>query len=91
MIFCLPLIFGAEAIWLAPLVTEVVTLIATVALGRMKRLSRNNKHPRQVVLTAVDVCGYTLYSFGFARTILPRFTRERLRVLPARAPRGSCS
>ncbi len=41
MIFCLPLIFGAEAIWLAPLVTEVVTLIATVAPGRMKRLSRN--------------------------------------------------
>ena len=35
------LIFGAEAIWLAPLVTEVVTLIATVAPGRMKRLSRN--------------------------------------------------
>ena len=41
MIFCLPLIFGAESIWLAPLVTEVVTLIATVAPGRMKRLSRN--------------------------------------------------
>lgn len=41
MIFCLPLIFGAESIWLAPLVTEVVTLIATAVLGRMKRLSRN--------------------------------------------------
>lgn len=41
MIFCLPLIFGAESIWLAPLVTEVITLIATAVLGRMKRLSRN--------------------------------------------------
>ena len=35
MIFCLPLIFGAESIWLAPLVTEVVTLISTAALGRI--------------------------------------------------------
>lgn len=35
MIFCLPLVFGAEAIWLAPLVTEVVTLISTAALGRI--------------------------------------------------------
>ena len=36
MIFCLPLIFGAEAIWLAPLVTEVVTLIATVLIAKIK-------------------------------------------------------
>ena len=36
MIFCLPLVFGAEAIWLAPLVTEAVTLIAIVLVTKIK-------------------------------------------------------
>ena len=34
MIFCLPMVFGAEAVWLAPLVTELVTLAAAVVLNR---------------------------------------------------------
>ena len=33
MIFCIPLIFGTEAIWIAPFVTEVLTLAA--AIGRV--------------------------------------------------------
>ena len=36
MIFCLPHIFGAEAIWLAPLVTEVLTLVATALIAKAK-------------------------------------------------------
>ena len=38
MIFCLPLVFGIETIWLAPFVTEVVTLAAAVLLRRTSRL-----------------------------------------------------
>lgn len=34
MIFCLPMVFGTEAVWLAPLVTELVTLAAAVVLNR---------------------------------------------------------
>lgn len=34
MIFCLPVVFGMEAVWLAPLVTELVTLAAAVVLSR---------------------------------------------------------
>lgn len=37
MIFCLPLMFGTEAIWVAPFVTELVTLAAAAVLGRGKR------------------------------------------------------
>lgn len=38
MIFCLPLTFGAEAIWLAPFVTEALTLLAAVMLHKTSRL-----------------------------------------------------
>ena len=38
MIFCLPLIFGAGAIWIAPFVTEVLTLAAAIVLSRMSKL-----------------------------------------------------
>ena len=38
MIFCLPLIFGTEAIWLAPFVTELLTLAAAIVLSRTSRL-----------------------------------------------------
>ncbi len=38
MIFCLPLIFGTEAIWLAPFVTELITLAAAVILSRTSKL-----------------------------------------------------
>lgn len=38
MIFCLPLTFGTEAIWLAPFVTEVLTLLAAIVLSRTSRL-----------------------------------------------------
>lgn len=37
MIFCLPLLFGTGAIWLAPLATELLTL-AAVVLSRTSRL-----------------------------------------------------
>ena len=38
MIFCLPAVFGADAIWLAPFVSEVIALIAAIALNRENRL-----------------------------------------------------
>ena len=38
MIFCLPLLFGTEAIWLAPFITEIVTLCAAIALSRASKL-----------------------------------------------------
>ncbi len=38
MIFCLPAVFGADAIWLAPFVSEVIALIAALALNRENRL-----------------------------------------------------
>ena len=38
MVFCLPLIFGAEAIWIAPFVTETITLAAAIVLSRTSKL-----------------------------------------------------
>lgn len=38
MIFCLSLIFGTEAIWIAPFVTEVLTLAVAIVLGRTSKL-----------------------------------------------------
>ncbi len=38
MIFCLPLIFGTEAIWIAPFVTESLTLAAAIVLSRTSKL-----------------------------------------------------
>ena len=38
MIFCLPLMFRTEAIWLAPFVTEVLTLLAAMVLSRTSKL-----------------------------------------------------
>ena len=38
MVFCLPLTFGTEAIWFAPLAAELVTLSAAIVLGRTSRL-----------------------------------------------------
>ena len=38
MIFCLPLLFGTEAIWLAPFITEIVTLCAAIALSKTSKL-----------------------------------------------------
>ena len=38
MIFCIPLIFGTEAIWIAPFVTEVLTLAAAIVLSRKSSL-----------------------------------------------------
>ncbi len=38
MIFALPVLFGTEAIWVAPFVTEVVTLAAAVVLSKKSQL-----------------------------------------------------
>lgn len=38
MVFCLPLIFGAEAIWIAPFVMETITLAAAIVLSRTSKL-----------------------------------------------------
>ena len=38
MIFCLLLVFGTKAIWLAPFVTEMITLAAGAVLSRTSRL-----------------------------------------------------
>ena len=38
MIFCLPLAFGTEAIWMAPFATEIITLAAAIVLGRAIKL-----------------------------------------------------
>lgn len=38
MIFCLPLIFSAKAIWIAPFVTEIVTLAAAIVLSKTSKL-----------------------------------------------------
>lgn len=38
MIFCIPMVFGAESIWIAPFVTELLTLAATWALSRTGKL-----------------------------------------------------
>lgn len=44
MIFCLPLIFGTKAIWLAPFVTELITLAAAVVLSpSVKKLHKRGK------------------------------------------------
>ena len=39
MIFFLPLMFGTEAIWLAPFVTEVLTLAAAMVLSKTSRMA----------------------------------------------------
>lgn len=39
MIFCLPLIFSAKAIWIAPFVTEIVTLAAVIVLSKTSKLA----------------------------------------------------
>lgn len=38
LIFCLPLAFGTETIWLAPFITELVTLCAAIVLRRTSKL-----------------------------------------------------
>ena len=38
LIFCLPLVFGTEAIWVAPFVTEVITLAAAIVLRKTSKL-----------------------------------------------------
>lgn len=38
MIFCLPVIFGASAVWAAPLAAEVATLLLALALSRVSKL-----------------------------------------------------
>lgn len=38
MIFCLPLLFGTETIWIAPFATEIVTLFAAIVLSRKSKL-----------------------------------------------------
>lgn len=38
MIFCLPLAFGTEAIWMVPFATEIITLAAAIVLGRASKL-----------------------------------------------------
>ena len=38
MIFCLPLLFSTEAIWIAPFATEIVTLSAAIILSRRSKL-----------------------------------------------------
>ena len=38
LIFCLPLLFDTEAIWIAPFVTEVITFVAAIALSRTVKL-----------------------------------------------------
>lgn len=38
MIFALPVIFGTEAIWIAPFVTEVVTLCVAIVLSKTSKL-----------------------------------------------------
>lgn len=37
-IFCIPVLFGRDAIWFAPLVAEAVTLALAVGLGKASRL-----------------------------------------------------
>ena len=37
LIFCLPLVFGTEAIWVAPFVTEVITLAAAIVLSKTSK------------------------------------------------------
>ena len=39
MIFFLPLMFGTEAIWLAPFVTEALTLAAAMVLSKTSRMA----------------------------------------------------
>lgn len=38
-IFCLPMIAGTDAIWLAPLVAELITLFIAAALEKTSRLA----------------------------------------------------
>ncbi len=38
LIFCLPLIFGTEAIWIAPFVTEIITLDAAIVQSKTSKL-----------------------------------------------------
>lgn len=37
-IFCIPMLFGTNAVWIAPFATEAITLIAAVILGKTSRL-----------------------------------------------------
>lgn len=38
MIFCLPIVFDTQAIWLAPVVTECATLAVAIVLGKTSKL-----------------------------------------------------
>ncbi len=38
LIFCLPLVFSTEAIWIAPFVTEIITLVAAIVLSKASKL-----------------------------------------------------
>ena len=38
LIFCLPLTFGTKAIWIAPFVTELLTLAAAIVLRKTSKL-----------------------------------------------------
>jgi len=43
LIFCLPLFFGTKAIWIAPFMTELVTLCAAIVLCKTsKRVYRRD-------------------------------------------------
>lgn len=55
MIFCLPMVFSVEAVWLAPLVTELVTLAAAVVLNRGSKKSRPAPQKRTDRLTTGSV------------------------------------
>ncbi len=38
LIFCLPLVFSTGAIWIAPFVTEIITLVAAIVLSKASKL-----------------------------------------------------
>ena len=38
LVFCLPLVFGTETIWIAPFVTKIITLVAAIVLSRTSKL-----------------------------------------------------
>lgn len=38
MIFCIPMAFGSTAIWIAPFIAEVLTLLLAAKLGKMTKL-----------------------------------------------------
>ena len=37
-IFCMPILFGNNAIWIAPLIAELITLILAVGLNKTTKL-----------------------------------------------------